>query len=302
MQGAKPIDLMLSKTISVWIYSLLMLMLVIIVYMILNLDGLNLEILLRTSLFFLSYALYYFIVCGLSIYFSARWQNATLALTSMMGIWILWSIFIPNMLMSSIEKWHPLPSRNDFQTSMKEDRSKGIDGHNPRDERIEELKKKVLKQHAVSTIEELPFNFNGIRMQADEEYGNSVWDKHFGSNTRILERQKQSYQWAGIINPFISLQNSSMGFMATDNAHHQDFLLQVEKYRRVFIKMLNDEYTVGEGDADNAFFQSVPDFYYKSTPLSSVLTNYILDLIFLLLWATGVLGLIIFVSKKLKIV
>lgn len=38
----------------------------------------------------------------------------------------------------------------------------------------------------------------------------------------------------------IQIQNASMGFAARDNLHHQEFLLQVEHYRRDFIKQLND--------------------------------------------------------------
>jgi ABC-2 type transport system permease protein len=147
-----------------------------------------------------------------------------------------------------------------------------------------------------------------MRMQADEEYGNSVWDKHFGNNREVLLKQKQSVQLGGIINPFISLQNTSMGFMASDNFHHQEFLLQVENYRRVFIKMLNDQQAFGGSKTgnwgwkeDNVFFKSVPDFNYKSTQISTILSNYIFDIIMLLLWSVLVIILIIFGTKKLQI-
>ena len=144
-----------------------------------------------------------------------------------------------------------------------------------------------------------------MRMQADEDYGNSVWDKHFGNNRSVLKKQKQSFQLGGIVNPFISLQNTSMGFMASDNLHHQEFLLQVENYRRVFIKMLNDKQTYGgskTGDwgwkIDNAFFKSVPDFDYQPTQISAVISKYILDVILLFLWTILVVALIVFGTKK----
>ena len=308
LQGAKPLQIILSKTLSVWLYGVLLFIFILLVYGVLNFESLNSEILARTLLFFLSYNFYYFIISGLTVFFSARWQNATLALTSMLGIWIIWTIFLPNILMSSAEKWHPLPSRNEFQTAMKEDRSKGIDGHNPADKRSEALKQKVLKEYGVDSLSQLPINFSGIRLQADEEYGNSVWDKHFGNNRDILKSQKKSYQLGGILNPFISLQNTSMGFMASDNLHHQEFLLQVENYRRVFIKMLNAKYTISKrsatnsGNADNAFFKSVPDFNHKPTQISVVISNYILDVTLLILWSILVLLLIVFRTKKIQIV
>ena len=142
-------------------------------------------------------------------------------------------------------------------------------------------------------------------MQADEEYGNIVWDKHFGHNRDVLQKQKQSFQLGGIINPFISLQNTSMGFMASDNLHHQEFLLQVENYRRVFIKMLNEKETFSRsktGREDNAFFRSVPDFDYKPTQISAVISNYMLDIGLLILWSILVIVLIVFGTKKIQIV
>ena len=155
LQGAKPLQIILAKTLSVWLYGMLLLSLILFVYGLLNLQSLTADILARTALFFLSYSLYYFIISGLTVFFSARWQNATLALTSMLGIWIIWTIFLPNILMSSVEKWHELPSRNEFQTAMKEDRSKGLDGHNPTDKRSLALKEKVLKEYGVDSVSQL---------------------------------------------------------------------------------------------------------------------------------------------------
>ncbi len=281
---------------------------VILVYALLNFDSLTPDITIRTLLFFLAYALYYFILTGLTIFFSVRWQNATVALTSMLGIWIIWTIFLPNILMSSVEKWHPLPSRVAFKTAMSEDRSKGIDGHNPSDERGKALEAKILKEYGVDSIAQLPINFDGIRMQADEEYGNLVWDKHFGNLRTVQTQQKQTFQLGGIINPFIALQNTSMGLAGSDNLHHQEFLLQVENYRRDFIKELNDKHAFGgskSGDwgwkADNAFFKSVADFNYQPVSLNTVFSIYRTDLAFLLLWSVVVIVLLLSGTKKMQL-
>jgi ABC-2 type transport system permease protein len=145
-------------------------------------------------------------------------------------------------------------------------------------------------------------------MQADEEYGNSVWDKHFGNNREVFRKQKQSVQLGGLINPFISLQNTSMGFMASDNLHQQEFLLQVENYRRVFIKTLNDKQTYGGSKTgnwgwkeDTKFFKSIADFEYKPTQINSVISCYKLDIITLIMWSIVVIILITFGIKKNQI-
>ncbi len=309
LQGAKPFSLIFAKTLAIWSYGLLLLMAVLLVYTLFNFQNLDAEVLTRSVLFFLSYALYYFILTGLTVFFSSRWQNATVALTSMLGIWIVWTIFLPNILMSSVEKWHPLPSRNEFKTAMKEDRSKGLDGHNPTDERKKELEEATLKEYEVDSLSQLPINFDGLLMQADEEYGNQVWDKHFGQLRTVLTQQKQSLQLGGSINPFIALQNASRGFAASDNLHHQEFLVQVEQFRRVFIKALNDKHAYGgskTGDwgwkADNAFFKSIPDFKYQPITLASVFSHYVLDLAILMLWSILTVVLLILGARKMQIV
>lgn len=309
LQGAKPSTLVWAKTLSVWLYGVALLTLTVIVCGLFSLKNINAELVSRALFFYLSYALYYFIISGLTVILSARWQNATVALTSMLGIWIIWTIFLPSILLSSVEKWHELPSRNDFQAAMKEDRSQGIDGHNPTDERGAALEQQTLLKYGVDSISQLPVNFDGIRMQADEEYGNQVWDKHFGNLRSVLAEQKNSYRIAGLCNPFISLQNASMGFAASDNFHHQEFLVQVEKYRRGFIKMLNDEYAFGGSrtgewswEADNDFYRSVPDYKYQPIALAFVFPNYIIDLSLLLGWTVLVSLLLVLGSKKMRIV
>ncbi|MEM6344375.1 MAG: DUF3526 domain-containing protein [Bacteroidota bacterium] len=309
LQGAKPQQLIFAKSLAVWLFGLSLLALVFSSYAVLNLASLNADILARSLMLFGIYALYYFILSGLSVFFSSRWQNPTLALTSMLGLWILWTVFLPNILLSSIEQGHPLPSRDEFKAAMKEDRAKGIDGHNPADERGKALEEKVLAEYGVDSLSQLPINFDGLVMQADEEYGNQVWDKHFGQIRELMGQQKRSLQLAGFFNPFISLQNASKGFAATDNLHHQDFLVQVETYRRGFIKSLNDEHAFGgskTGDwgweADNAFYRSIPDFAYQAPSLKNILPQYTLDLGMLLFWAFLTLALLFFSTKKIELV
>lgn len=308
LQKITPYKLIFAKTISVWLFGVLLLLLTIATYSILNLDNSSSDIVSRTFFLFFAYSCYYFIITGITIFFTVHLQNTTIALTSMIGIWILWTIFLPSILLTSIEKQHKLPSRNEFSLAMKDDRAKGIDGHNPADKRGKALEEKVLKEYGVDSLSQLKINFDGLRMQADEEYGNKVWDKHFGNLQKVLEKQKENYQIFGFINPFISLQNTSMGFAGNDNFHHNQFLLQVENYRRDFIKTLNDKHAYGgskTGDwgwkADNAFFKSIPDFEFKPISITSILTSYTTDLICLIGWSIATNVLLFFGAKKMQI-
>ena len=52
LQGAKPQKLILAKTLSVWFYGFVLLIIVLVTYAFLNFDTINSEIIIRTSLFF----------------------------------------------------------------------------------------------------------------------------------------------------------------------------------------------------------------------------------------------------------
>ena len=187
-------------------------------------------------LVFISYSCYYYIICSLTTLFSVSFKNNTSALSSILATWIIWTIFLPKIWGNAVENIYPLPSRQNFKSMMKEDRSKGIDGHDPSDQRREQLKSKYLAKYNVDSLKHLPINFDGIVMQEDEEYGNRVWDKHFGNNYSIFKKQKRLYQISGLLSPFSSLQNLSIGVCGNDMIHQLDFLKKAEDYIRYLIK------------------------------------------------------------------
>ena len=298
IQGISMKKVIFGKTLSIWIYSLVLLFVTVIFQIFFS--KIDYEVLSRLILLILSYGIYFYIIISLSIYFSATLKNNSSALSLILVTWIMWTIFFPKIWGNTVEKIYQLPSRAEFKTMMKEDRSRGIDGHNPRDKRRESLKNKYLSEFKVDSLKNLPINFDGIVMQEDEEYGNIVWDKHFGKKYETLKSQKVLYQISGLINPFASLQSLSMGFCGTDMFHHLDFLEKSENYRRYFIKTLNEKHAyggskTGEWDwkVDSTFFQTVETFNYIYPKISNQILNYRLDVFFLLFW-------VIFISTLLN--
>lgn len=307
-QGASRKQLIFSKSLSVFLYGLLLLICVIAVQLLVSFNTLNNNQLLRMVLLFVAYAMYYYIISTLATYFSSRLENSAAALSSMLVVWLTWAIFLPNLWGNITDDLYPLPSRQEFKAAMKEDRAKGIDGHNPSNERRKELTQKTLAKYDVENVKELPINFDGLLMQADEEYGNKVWDRHFGENHKILQKQKNTYQLSGFLNPFASLQSTSMGFSGSDMLHHVDFLKAAEDYRRDLIKTLNDKHAYGgskTGDwnweVDNDFYRSVADFSYKLPQIKSFGSHYFLDFICLGFWVILITIIVSLTAKKIKI-
>lgn len=307
LQGSSIRQLLIAKTLSVWIIGLAMLLLALAVQLALNLSSLNADSVTRLGLLFAGYASYFFVLCALAVLLSAQLKQRTASLALMLAVWILWTVFLPRIVGTAVERLHPLPTRAAFQKAMAEDRAKGIDGHNPSGDREKELETQTLAKYGADSLSQLPINFDGLVMQADEDYGNLVWDKHFGDNYTQLQAQKSSYQLSGILNPFASLQSISMGAAGTDIFHHLDFLRQAEDYRRVLIKALNDKHAFGgaktgdwDWEADAAFFQSIADFDYTTPRISQQLAHYALDLVGLLAWALLGFSLLYFTSNRIS--
>ena len=291
LQGLSARQLLLGKTFAYWLTGVALLLLTLGTQWLFFSGDRPGDLLARSGLLFLAYAAFYWVICALTVWLSARLKSSTAALTSMLALWALWVVFLPMIAGAFVEDLHPLPSRQDFKTAMQEDRSKGIDGHNPSDAREKDLRDSVLAAYDVDSLAALPINFDGIRMQADEEYGNQVWDKHFGALFRTMQQQKKTYQASSFINPFAALQSLSMGASGTDNLHHAHFQRAAEDYRRQFIKALNDKHAYGgskTGDwgwkADQTFFNSIADFEYRSPHLAGLLPTYVPDLAALLIW------------------
>ena len=305
VQGVSYARLIVGKVLSVWLLAIIILMVTLGLQLIVFSGAADSDLMLRSGLIILVYAAFYLIITLLTASLSSRFGKGASALTIMLAVWVVWLVFLPKVSSWYVQKQHPLPSRQDFTTAMYEDRSKGIDGHNPSDAREEALKDSVLLAYGVTELDSLPINYDGILMQADEEYGNKVWDKHFGDLFELMLEQKSSMQLAGFINPFSSLQSLSMGLCGTDQWSHLHFQKEAESYRRVFIKALNDEHAYGgskNGDwgwkAEQEFFNNIDDFYYQTPSYNEAAAIYRLDWVSLGLWLLLSMVALVYATKQ----
>ncbi|GMQ33023.1 DUF3526 domain-containing protein [Algoriphagus taiwanensis] len=289
VQGVPYSKILFGKLWSLWIPGLFFALLTLAVQM--TLLGFSAPIFGRAALLALGYGLFYWIVIALALWLSSKTEKSYTALSWLLGIWIVWVIFYPKITYSIAGILYPLPDRVEFSASMKADRSELLDGHNPEEEALKSLEDSVLQAYGVSTKEELPINFDGLLMQADEEFGNRVWDKHFGELYNQMQKQKSLVQWASLPNPFGNLQSLSMGASGTDNFHQVDFLQEAESYRRVFIRTLNERHAFGgsrTGDwgyqEDQEFFNSIVDFQYAEPTFFSLIRQQLPSLILLFVW------------------
>ena len=232
-------------------------------------------------------------VVSLGVVALAAWlAEARAALLVALALWVVATAVLPRATAGAAGALYPLPSQDDFQAQLVAAREAGPDGHNPEDMRLAELQAEVLQEHGVETVEELPMNFDGIRMQVDEEFANRAWDQHYGNLRREMERQRTFASLVSVANPFQAVDHLSMALAGTDLAHDLDFQRQAEAYRRALVEQLNHEHAYGgskTGDwswkAPAAFFAGLNAFHYTPPTITAAVAARVAELGSLALWA-----------------
>ena len=257
---------------------------------------------------FATYLIFLLLMVTLIVVTSSLARSSTAATFVLIGVWIVGTTILPRVTATLGSTLAPLPSRDAFETAMREARSAEVDGHNPEDQRLAELEAQLMEEHGVSTREELPLNFDGIAMQVDEEVGNVVWDEHFGRLEKRLRQQGHVGRVAALLNPFQSVRAVSMTFAGTDLAHDVAFQDAAEDYRRVLVKALNDKHAYGgskTGDwsfkADAAFYAGLQPFEYPTTPIGSALQSRVIEIVGLVLWAVLSCGALATAGRRVEI-
>jgi ABC-2 type transport system permease protein len=262
----------------------------------------------RFALLALAYLLYFTSLVVLSLAVSATARTGRVALLVLLTFWIVNGLLAPRIVADAAQTLYPTPATDvEFWHAIHKDLKDGIDGHDPSDQRAEALKQRVLAEYGVTKVEDLPVNFSGLALQAGEEYGNEVFDKHYGSLWSAYERQNRFHEFGAIAAPLLAVRSLSMNAAGTDFNHHRHFASQAEAYRRRLNKMLNDDLAYnshsGQGNyvAGNALWRQATDFVYAAPPASWVWTRGALSLVLLFLWTIGAMSWTWYAVNHLKV-
>ncbi|MEN0062143.1 MAG: DUF3526 domain-containing protein [Myxococcota bacterium] len=253
------------------------------------------------------YALFYGVISATTVGVSYATRSPGMALLVVLLSWVAGTAVLPRVTTTMASQVATLPTRDAFRSAMFEDKGKKIDGHNPLDKRIDEIREQVLAEYSVEKTEDLPINFTGIVMQLDEEYGNPVWDEHYGRLHATFDRQAQVGRIAALVNPYQAIDGLSMSLAGTDLAHDLAFQRAVEDYRRAWVEALNHEHAYGgskSGDwswkADAAFLADLGAYEHRVPPLTSVLGGRSIEILALVGWFMVGLALLGLQARRLE--
>jgi ABC-2 type transport system permease protein len=240
------------------------------------------------------YALYLLAWVGVTLAVSALARSSRAALAVLAGVWALTVVILPRMAISTADRLVPVPTAQAFRTAMEQDIAKGLDGHNDKDARLAALKEQTLQQYGLAKVEDLPVSFAGIALQAAEDYGDQVFDRHFGGLYQAYEDQRRSLRFPALLSPVLAVRQMSALLAGTDERHHRHFAHAAELHRRLIIRQLNDD-MIQHGArldfayaADPALWRAIPEFTYRLPSLDEAHARPALwDLLVLAGWLLG---------------
>lgn len=205
----------------------------------------------RWALIGLAVLLYAAALTGVTLAVSAASRTTRGALIALLAFWMISVVVVPRLAGTVADTYAPVPRGTDFWTTVRRELQDGSD------ERAKRLETMTLKRYGVARVEDLPVSFAGIELQASEEHGNAIFDRHFGAIRDAHARQQNLMRLAGLLSPAVAFRNATTAFAGTDTAHHWHFAKGAEAHRRAVVKVLNGEMTArAKGQ----------DFDYKADP------------------------------------
>lgn len=242
------------------------------------------------TLMFLVYLVYYAIFINISLIVSAASKQSGISLVSLLAIWIIICLGAPKASSNLADTLHPYPSRQAFAAAIDKDKKTGLDGHNPWSQAAKDFERKTLEEYGVDSLNQLPFNFDGYRMQKGEEHEAEVYSKHSAELKNINLKQTKVYQTSALLSPYLPTRFLSMALARTDYNSHWDFADAAEVYRLKLMEALNMNFAENSsyGDwsykADKSLWQDIPDFNYVPPSYGQILNRNWSNFLVLGLW------------------
>ena len=197
------------------------------------------------------YLIYFAIINTITLLMSVLSKNSDMALVLLLGFWILSCLAMPKAASNYSDTQYPYPTRQEFQAAVAVDKQKGVDGHDPWSEASLALQQETLKAYNVSKLEDLPFNFDALRMQKGEEHEARVYFKHYEKLRSIHESQGKVYKGTALLSPFLPARFLSMAIAQTDYYTHWEFTDAAENHRIEMQKVLNTDFAENSGFCEN---------------------------------------------------
>lgn len=241
------------------------------------------------------YLVYFGIFAVVSLSASIAMRSSSAALTLLIAFWIINGLMLPRAAADVSRLAYPTPSALELSIVVERDKAKGPHPHEVNHPNHIAFRDQMLKKYGVSRVEDLPYSFIGLALQADEEHGFKVFDRHYGFLREAHDRQNRLQQLVSLIAPSIAIRSVSAALSGTDIDFFQDFSAAGEVYRRNLVRVMNDNLmreAAGQSNyaaewqykANKDLWAKIPPFDFDAPGLSKILERNLVPLGALALW------------------
>ena len=236
------------------------------------------------------YLAYFTAFLALSLAVSAWARSTRTALVILLGVWVVNGLMAPRIAVD-LSKWlHPTPSAIEFTHTIEREMASGVEEISRPDRAAST--QRLLAEHGVERVEDLPVNALGVYLQESEEFGNRIFDRNYGALWDTFERQGTVHETLAVVAPLLAVRTLSMGLAGTDVEQHRHFATAAEAYRRDLMRRMNGDLAENSrtGDtylADSELWEETPSLEYAAPALGWVLGNRILSILVLGTWLVG---------------
>jgi ABC-2 type transport system permease protein len=242
----------------------------------------------RAALLAAAYLLYFSAFAAISLAVSAWARSSRTALVLLLAFWFVNSLIVTRATADLAAWLYPTPSAVEFQTVMERDLSNQEDIRI----RLERRRQELMREYNASSMDAVPINFSGISLQAGEEHGNAVFDRHYGRLFDRYQSQNRALQWAGVVAPMLPIRSISMALAGTDFAHHRDFVQAAEEYRRNIQRIMNADIARNSKPgvaytAASTLWSEVPQFRYELPESGWALRQAFPSIVLLIAWCVA---------------
>ncbi|CAM1333168.1 DUF3526 domain-containing protein [Tenacibaculum aestuariivivum] len=261
----------------------------------------------------ISYFIFYFIICCITILISSISKNTNKALLSLLSIWLFFFIIFPKAAQATGYLTYPNLSQIAFKAIVKEKTAKKGNSHNLNDPIFLELRDSILKAHKVATVKELPFNYGGFLMRRGEKQSAIIYNQEHKKLINTYIKQNSITNYAVLLNPYLAIKNLSMSMSGTDFNTYTNFLLQAEKYRykqsqymnNLQMKFISNKAKSSEGKihvVHKEHWKLLPKFSYQYIAIIESIKSQLLTITALVLWTALLLFMLIKRLEHFKII
>jgi ABC-2 type transport system permease protein len=185
------------------------------------------------------FGLYLLVWVALIIAASALMGSSRASLVALVAVWTTVAVLAPRGVAELAARVEPLPTRAETDLRLSAELRQLGDSHNPEDPFFTAFRARLLSEHGVASVEELPFNYRGALSAEGEALTSRLFDQYFAKTASAQRAQSAVITRAALLSPALAARRISMAGAGSDLETHLRFLQQSEAYRFDLIQRLN---------------------------------------------------------------